>query len=311
MHSIISIKKIAFLCVLICGLSASAQTPSDGLMMSKGENCSVIAYSSSTWENYWEGATKRNNPNLGKFTSQNIMVMSALGITNKLNVIVALPYVWTSASVSYLDGQRGVQDFSAWLKYQIATKNGGFGELKLFATGGFSLPTTNYVTDFLPFSIGIGAKTASGRLILNYNKNGFYVNAQGGVTLRSDVKIDRNSFIFNNKLYQSDKMPVPDAADGSLSLGFVNARFQTFVSIDQFGCLSGDDIRYNDAPILTNKMSSTSVNWFGKYTIGKFSIIASVGQVLNGRNVGEATSFGIGGAYLFKVFNKEKNVVKQ
>jgi hypothetical protein len=306
MHTILSIKKIAFSLALVSVLTAFAQTPTDGLMMKKGENCSVIAYSSSTWKNYWEGATKRDNPNLGKVTTQNGMFMSALGINDKLNIIVALPYIKTSASVSYLAGQQGIQDFSAWLKYQIAEKSSPFGTLKVFATGGFSIPTNNYVADYLPFSIGLQSKTASARLILNYNKNGFYVNAQGGIIARSDAKIDRNSFIFNNKLYQSNVMPVPNAADGSLSLGFVNQRFQTFVSLDRFGCLSGDDIRYNDAPILTNRMSSTSVNWFGKVNMGKFSIIANLGKVLDGRNVGEATSFGIGGAYLFQVFNKEK-----
>ena len=305
MSSILSIKKLTLCAALMSVFLASAQTPTDGLLMSKNDNCTVLAYSSSTWENYWEGANKRSNTNLGKFASQNVMLMSALGITNKLNIIVALPYVWTSASVSYFDGQRGVQDFSAWLKYNAFEKSGNFGALKVLATIGGSIPTHNYPADYLPYSIGMGAKTASGRLILNYNKNGFYVNAQGGITLRGSVKIDRNSFIFNNKLYQSDKMPVPNAKDRSLSLGFVNSRFQTFVSYDQFGCLSGDDIRYNDAPILTNKMSSTSVNWFGKVNIGKFSIIASAGKVLSGRNVGEATSFGVGGAYLFSLKKKE------
>ena len=143
----------------------------------------MLAYSSSTWENYWEGANKRSNANLGKFTSQNVMIMSALGITNKLNLIVGLPYVKTSASVSYLAGQSGVQDLSVWLKYRILDKKTSFGDISLLATGGASTPTNNYVADFLPFSIGFQSKTASGRLILNYNKNGFYVNAQGGVTL--------------------------------------------------------------------------------------------------------------------------------
>ena len=311
MYAKLTIKKIAFLFLLIGGFKASAQTPTDGLFMKKGENCTVVAYSSSTWENYWEGRTKRSNANLGKFTSQNVMFMSALGITDKLNVIVALPYVKTSASVSYLAGQSGVQDLSLWLKYQILAKKTSLGDVSLLATGGASIPTNNYIADFLPFSIGMQSKTASGRLILNYNKNGFYINAQGGATLRSSAKIDRNSFIFANKLYQSDVMPVPNLADGSLSLGFVNQRFQTFVSLDRFGCLSGDDIRYNDAPILTNKMSSTSVNWFGKVNIKRFSIIASAGKVLSGRNVGEATSFGVGAAYLFQVFNKEKAVEKK
>jgi hypothetical protein len=305
MYRKLLIKKIAFCCLLLGSLTASAQTPTDGLMMKKGENCSVLAYSNSTWENYWEGEKKRSNANLGKFTAENVMFMSALGITDKLNVIVGLPYVRTSASVSYLAGQQGFQDVSLWLKYRLLEKEGNFGALRVFATGGASVPTTNYVADFLPFSIGLQSKTASGRLILNYNKNGFYINAQGGAILRSSAKIDRNSFIFSNKLYQSDVMPVPNAAEGSLSLGFVNKRFQTFVSLDRFGCLSGDDIRYNDAPILTNRMASTSVNWFGKVNIKKLSIIASAGRVLNGRNVGEATSFGVGVAYFFQVFNKE------
>jgi hypothetical protein len=305
MHLNLFTKKIAVVCLLMAVLTASAQTPTDGLMMKKGENCSVLAYSNSTWENYWEGEKKRSNTNLGKFTAENVMFMSATGITDKLNVIVGLPYVRTSASVSYLAGQQGFQDVSLWLKYRLLEKESNMGALRVFATGGASVPTTNYVADFLPFSIGLQSKTASGRLILNYNKNGFYVNAQGGAILRSATKVDRNSFIFSNKLYQSDVMPVPNAAEGSLSLGFVNQRFQTFVSLDRFGCLSGDDIRYNDAPILTNRMASTSVNWFGKVNIRKLSIIASAGRVLNGRNVGESTSFGVGVAYFFQVFNKQ------
>ncbi len=305
------LKKIAFCAALMSAIMASAQTPTDGLLMKKGENCTVVAYGSSTWENYWEGATKRSNTNLGKFTSQNVMLMSALGITNNFNVIVGLPYVWTSASVSYLAGQRGVQDLSLWLKYRIVEKSGDFGTIGVLATGGVSTPTNNYVADFLPFSIGMQSRTASGRLIVNYNKSGFYLNAQAGIIGRSNAKIDRNSFIFSNRLYESDQMPVPNATDGSIALGFINQRFQTFVSYDQFGCLSGDDIRYNDAPILTNNMSATSINWFGKVNIGKFSIIANVGKVLSGRNVGEATSFGVGGAYQFQVFNKEKAVAKQ
>lgn len=295
---------------LILPFSASAQSPTDGLMMPKGTLCTMVGYSNSSWDNYWEGEKKRTNGNLGTFSSQNVMAMGALGVTDKMNIMVGLPYVWTSASASYLDGQRGLQDLSAWLKYRIIEKKGNFGDLKVFATGGGSIPTTNYVADFLPFSIGLHTKTASGRLILNYNKNGFYINAQGGATLRSKVKIDRNSFIFNNKLYESDIMPVPNAADGSLTLGYLSTSFQTAVSIDKFGCLSGDDIRYNDAPILTNNMQSTSVNWFGRVNLGHLSLIVNAGKVLKGRNVGEGTSFGGSVLFWFQVFDKNKEATK-
>jgi hypothetical protein len=304
-------KQILALALLLSVFStAFAQSPTDGLMMPKGSLCNLISYSKSNWTNYWEGETKRSNTNLGTFASQSVMLMGALGLTDKLNVMAALPYIKTSASASYLAGQSGFQDVSAWLKYRIVEKKSNFGDLKVFATLGGSVPTTNYVADFLPFSIGLHTKTASGRLIVNYNKNGFYINAQGGATLRSKVQIDRNSFIFNNKLYESDLMPVPNAADGSLTLGYLHKSFQTAVSIDKFGCLTGDDIRYNDAPILTNNMQATSINWFGRVNLGHLSLMASVGKVLNGRNVGQATSFGGSVLYWFQVFNKNKEIAK-
>ncbi len=297
---------LAYSFFLSSTFNASAQSPTDGLMMPKGSLCNLVSYSSSSWKNYWEGEKKRSNTNLGTFTMQNVMYMGALGLTDKLNVMVGLPYVKTSASASYLSGQSGLQDLSAWLKYRLIEKQGNFGEIKLFTTLGGSIPTTNYVADFLPFSIGLHTKTASGRLILNFSKSGFYLTAQGGVTLRSKVKIDRNSFIFNNKLYEGNEMPVPNTADGSLILGYLSTRFQTAVSLDRFGCLSGDDIRYNDAPILTNKMASTSVNWFGRINLGHLSLIVNAGKVLKGRNVGESTSFGGSILYWFQIFDKNK-----
>ena len=168
-------KKLTFFFVLLAGSQAVAQSPTDGLMMPKGSLCNMIAYSNSSWDNYWEGANKRSNSNLGTFTSQNVMLMSALGLTDKLNVMVGLPYVKTSASASYLSGQSGLQDLSAWLKYRIIENKSHLGDIKLFATLGGSIPTTNYIADFLPFSIGLHAKTASGRLIINYNNSIRYV----------------------------------------------------------------------------------------------------------------------------------------
>lgn len=300
-------KKIILLlitCATLTGLKA--QTPTDGLMMLKGLFCNVADYSNGSWSNYWEGATKRNNANIGTMTTQSVSYMGNLGVTDRLNVMVGLPYVWTSSSASYLAGQKGIQDLSLWLKYQLVESSVASGTFNVFATGGASIPVGNYATDFLPFSIGTKSKTASGRLILNYIKNGFYGTAQAGVTLRSKVSVDRNSFIFDNQLYETNVMPVPNIEDASLTLGYLHTKFQTAISLQHFGCLTGDDIRYNDMPQLTNNMSATSVSWFGRYNMDHFAVIANVAQVVNGRNVGQATTFDFGALYFFSVFNKEK-----
>ena len=71
-------RKLYLLAVLLTAFSqiASAQMPNDGLMMSKRQWCTLLQYSNSSWENYWEGTKKRSNLNLGTFTSQNVMLMT-------------------------------------------------------------------------------------------------------------------------------------------------------------------------------------------------------------------------------------------
>lgn len=164
------------------------------------------------------------------------------------------------------------------------------GLLKLQATGGLSSPLTNYTGDFLPLSIGLHCQTASLRGILNYtHKKGYYITAQAGHTWRSNIKIDRDAYLFDNKLVYSDIMPVPNVVDYSFHLGFINPQLQTEFTYDAFTGLSGDDIRYNEAPQACNKMVGGQVSWFGKYFITKqLSLFATVGKVVNGRNIGEA-----------------------
>ena len=142
-----------------------AQSPNDGIMMSKRQLCILGQYSHSSWDEYWEGANKRSNDNLGTFTSQSAMLMGNYGITNRLNVLLGLPYIWTDGSATYLKGQRGIQDLSAWLKYHPVALKAGKGTFNVMATGGLSTPLTNYVNDLLPLSIGLRCKTASLRAV--------------------------------------------------------------------------------------------------------------------------------------------------
>ena len=100
-------------------LVSSAQTPNDGIMMPERNWCNMLQYSNSSWDEYWEGPTRRSNANIGTITTQSVMLMTNYGISDRLNVLAGVPYVWTASDVSYLDGQSGVQDLSVWLKYQV------------------------------------------------------------------------------------------------------------------------------------------------------------------------------------------------
>lgn len=294
---------LLFLALLLSPI-LTAQTPTDGLMMPRGELCNLLQYNYSSWDNYWEGTKKRDNPNLGTVTTQSVMLMSALGLHERVNVLVALPYVWTGSD-SYLAGQRGVQDLSLWLKVRPWEKSLGGHNLYTFVTGGFSTPVSNYVPDFLPLSIGLQSTTFSGRGTLHFTlKNGLYATGQAGYTWRSNIRIDRDAYQFENSLYYTDEVPVPNMFDATLRLGFLNSRIQTEVWLDRFSGLSGDDIRYNDAPFPTNRMQATSIGWMGKYSIKQLAFSLSAARVLQGRNVGQSTSISAGVFYLFQVFGK-------
>lgn len=289
----------AALCAAL-SCAAFAQSPTDALMMPKGVICVLGQYANGTWDEYWEGTNKRSNLNIGTFSNQSAMLMANYGITDKLNVLAGLPYIWTSSD-SYLQGQRNFQDLSVWVKYQALALESDFGTLKVQATGGASVPVSNYVPDFLPFSIGIQSKTASLRGILNYTtKMGLYATAQVGHTWRSNTKLDRDSYLYNGQWYETDEVPVPNMVDATGRLGFINAKIQAELWFDYFTGTDGDDIRYNDMPFPTNNMKATTAGLYAKYFLWKgLALQASYGQVLSGRNVGQSTMFSGGVSYLF------------
>jgi hypothetical protein len=277
--------------------------PTDGLMMPKGQLCILGQYSNSSWDEYWEGETKRSNSNLGTLTTQNALIMGNYGITQKLNVMLGLPYVWTKSSVSYLEGQNGIQDLMVFLKYQAWEKAALGGTFKVQATGGLSAPASNYPGDFLPFSIGLHSKTASLRGILNYTADfGLYVTAQAGHTWRSSMKSDRDFYLFHSKAVYSNEMPVPNVFDYSVRLGFIKPRFQAEIWFDSFTGLTGDDIRYNEMPQPTNKMAASQAGVFAKYFFTqRWALLGSVSQVQSGRNVGQSLNWTVGTTYFLNV----------
>jgi hypothetical protein len=280
-----------------------AQTPSDGLMMRRNVMCQVLSYSTTTWSEYWEGANERINANLGSYSAQSIMAMGAYGITDDLNVIYALPYVKTGFTDSYLTGYSGVQDVSLWLKFKPVSYTTSFGDkYSVFLTGGVSTPTHDYVVNQLPLSIGMGSATASLRGVLDYRtKLGWYVTAQAGYTYRGRIETDETSYFFDGDLHYTNQIPVPDAIDATVRIGYHDAKgLQADIFLDRFACADGDDIRYNLMPTPTARMQSTSVGMFAKYNMGNFGIIGSVAQVLAGRNTGRGTSINLGFSYIIR-----------
>jgi hypothetical protein len=289
-----------------------AQTDEDAIMMTKNNFCVGGTYSYSSWTDYWEGTFKRNNQNLGTVSTRMLGLMGNYGISDKLNVLVSAPYVWTHASAGTLHGQHGVQDLSAWIKWLALEKNLGKGVLSLYALGGASIPLTNYIADFLPLSIGLQSKTLSGRIMADYQQGNFFVTASGTYTWRSNITIDQDAY-YTTQEYLTNQVQMPDQAFVNIRAGYRSDRWILEAILDNMTTLGGFDIRKNDMPFPGNKMNATMAGAHVKYTtpwVRGLSVNGDASFTLAGRNVGQATTIDIGVFYIFDFSRKTKTNAK-
>jgi len=291
-------KKTIFHLVTVLAFSlvtivAKAQTVDDAIMMSKKQWCNGLTYMHSSWNEYWEGSTKRDNKNLGTVTTQSVMYMTSYGITDKLNLLVNVPYVWTHASAGTLHGMKGFQDIDVDLKYEFYKSKIGNGRLSLIGLVGVTTPLSNYENDFLPMSIGLGSTNLSGRLTADYQNGLFFATISSAYVFRSNVTIDRTSY-YTNQINYTDEVDMPNQLNSNLFVGIRNSSLTAQVQLMNMYTFGGFDIRKNDMPFVSNQMNSTSLGVHVKYFlpfIPNLEVVASADYVIAGRNVGQAQTY--------------------
>lgn len=297
---------LLFACMVFL-VVAQAQNAQDAIMMNKKQWCNGVRYERTQWNNYWEGTRKRDNANLGTFTSEALAAMTNYGITNNLNVMAAVPYVWNRTSAGTLHPVQGMQDIAVALKWKAYSTKWNNAQLSLLAVGSISTPTSRYVVDFLPLSIGLGSTNASGRAMVDFQQGKFFATASAAYMVRSNTQIDRNAYFTDHMIY-ANKVAMPNVANYQLRTGFRSRFLIAEALLTRTNTLGGFDIRRNDMPFPSNRMNLTQVGGHLKYTLPFYTHIeltADGGFVVKGRNVGQATTAGVGAFYLF-TFNKPK-----
>lgn len=293
----------ATLAICLVVTLAKAQTVDDAIMMNKKQWCNGLTYMHSSWNQYWEGTTKRSNQNLGTVTTQSVMFMSAYGITDNLNVLVNVPYVWTNASAGTLDGMKGFQDIDVDLKYEFYKTKIGKGELSLIGLMGFSTPMTNYENDFLPMSIGLGSTNLSGRLTVDYQNGIFFTTLSSAFVYRSNVTVDRTSY-YTNQINYTNEVDMPNQQNSNLFVGIRKSNLTVQAQLMNTYTYGGFDIRKNDMPFVSNQMNMTSLGAHIKYFlpfVANLEVVASADYVIAGRNVGQAQTYMGGFFYIISL----------
>lgn len=285
---------VALLSVL-AGPALQAQSMDDAIFMDRRVLCAGLVYTREQWTEYWEGALKRDNGNIGTLTTTQATWMGAYGVSDRVNILASLPYVWTKASQGVLAGQSGAQDVSVGIKVRaFSTPLTTKGTLHGIAVLSASLPASEYTPDFYPMSIGSASKRATARGILSFQgRNGMYVNGTLAYTRRGNVMLDRVSYYTNNQLFLTNEVQMPDVSDASLTLGYQRPGLVIPLVLTRQRTLGGGDIRRQDMPFVSNRMDFTRVDGRVQYTLPMFRALivhAGASHVLTGRNVGQSTS---------------------
>lgn len=283
------------------------QTFTDAIMMNKKEICFAFMYDQSQWDQYWEGTNLITNENIGTFKRSTYMPMIAYGITDKLNVLLSAPYMVTKSDAGQLAGVQGFQDVNVAVKYEIIKKDFGKHRVSALAVAQFGTPMSNYLSDYMPYSLGLGTQQFTARAIAQYEFNKMiYVRASAAYVWRGQTEVER-PFYYNNGSYYTTFMDVPNAVDYQAILGgwALKHNLRLEASYTVLNSVDGDDIRTWNMPQPTNKMEATQAGFFAQYyflsieSLKRFSLMASYNQVLKGRNVGKAAGFGVGITYQF------------
>ena len=291
-----------------------AQTPVDAILMQPGEACVLLNFEYGNFDEYWEGDFLRRNETIATVSRKTILPMAAIGIFKGLNVYVGLPYVKTKSSEpngGKLEGAQGIQDLLIALKYEIFTKTSESRELSLLTSGGYSTPATNYLSDYLPYSLGFGADEWNLRAILQFKlNNGLYFRTSLGHLWRGYTEAERD-YYYNDGSYYTALMDVPNAWNYQIVAGkwFFNNSFKIEASYNALKSTSGDDIRKYNAAQPTNKVQFDQVGISAHYYFQKLKglgLIASHTQIVNGRNMSKSNTLALGITYQFN-FIKESN----
>jgi hypothetical protein len=282
--------------------SLRAQTLDDAEMLGRRELHVGVMYGSESWDEYWEGTLRRSNGNVGTVTTRSVSVHAGYGVTPRLSILAALPYVWTEASQGVLHGLSGRQDLTLLAKYRVANPMfAGRARLKVVAAAGASTPTSNYTPDLLPMSIGLQSRSLMARASAHLqDRTGWFVDGYAQRMWRSNVTLDRSAYYTDGQYFETDEVSMPDVAKYRGTVGWQRGRWCIPVGVTWQRTLGGGDIRRQDMPFVSNRMNATMAHAeLMVFVPGAQNLRVDLGaaRTLDGRNVGRSTSFMTGLSY--------------
>lgn len=254
-----------FFLLLLCAHTAQSQGAIDGFMKGKGNTDIALTYSYESYDTYFFG----REPQDISVTTQTINLFATGGFNNRLDWVVALPYLWVDSL------NRSVQDAILAIKYRNSHKQLSNGELDVITSVGVSFPVGNYEVG----PLGQRAFFFQPRLLVQYKDNsGFFVNILSGIDFR---------------MTPSSLFSIPVIS----RVGFAGAKFYVDAWIDFYGTL--------EPGVDTQVGAGEGAVWWrvgGTFYVPvspRVGLFVGGAYFLGGRNIGQAARLNVGGVYKF------------
>ncbi len=278
--------KILLLLSFLCSIGlVKAQSPISGFMQNKGNGSLVISQNYEYYDEVYLVPKKVNGvPIFNNVTIRSTSFYGTYGITDKLNLVVNLPYVSAEGSASpqvlknlnFENKREGLQDVSAYLKYNAFSSAMADGNLNLVGALGIQTPVGDYkVNEGLQSILAIGNRATSINAMavaLYKNNSGFFTSGQVGYNVKNGE--------------------VPNALVSEFKVGLANNYYVDAYIANQVS-MGGTDILAEGFqgffPSTRVNATRVGINAFVP-VYGGFGLSGGGSVYIDGRNLGKSTS---------------------
>ncbi|WP_299160846.1 transporter [uncultured Tenacibaculum sp.] len=277
--------------------TVNAQGILDGFTPKKGDLSVTASYSKSKYDKFYLGAVKADAVPIHEEINQNIFSLYAkYGITERLSAVVNLPFISaqnTSGAGDPVNGQNSIsdlQDISIALKLNAHKFNFKKADLNII-TGVTAVIPTGYEPNGI-LSIGSGAFGIDVTAGLHLNtKSGFFSTLLAAYNLRGDA---------DNNLTPGGEFGVPNAFVTTGKIGYASDFIYIEAWADILNSEEGVDIGGSG---FNGNFPETDVDYSRvgltvyKNILPKLGVSLGFGKVIDGRNLGDSTTFSAGLTY--------------
>ena len=284
--------------LLLVSFSINAQSLIDGFSSQKGDLSVTLGYTFSNFDEFYLGTEKMDGvPAHNEITQHIISLYAKYGITDKVSIILNLPYFSASGDgdTDPVNGETSIADFqdiSVAFKGVTPIYNFEKGSLDIVGGLGFSIPLGYEPNGILSIGSGVFTVSYTGGLHLN-TSSGFFATALANYNLRGDAKSDIIASNFS----------VPNTFSATGKIGYASS----LIYVDAWVSLADSDEGVDiGGEGFTGNFPETNVeyNMFGatvyKDILPELGVSLGYSTIFDGRNVGASSNYSIGFTYNLK-----------